>query len=317
MICGLILGGCDNRPPTPRPKWNKPKVSVVHVDQNNKQECDAVIAIEVARMRYQNAIQELLDYYLTIGDVTKSTWAEKELKNLSKAREFEWAGVDIPSLPNAGQPDKNPSERFLVENVLVTRAEYVDAVDELAVLYETGGQYPFKTQIIHTVQARFLPERTYTYLMSVELPKKFTGPRQIVPEADELFKEAQQLVRGEDDVEWFNYPEQRLAMKKFKRLIQMYPQSPRVADAAYYIGRIYAKYFQEPYLGVRWFELALDWDKNVPHPIYFELAVEYEFRLKDKDTAIKYYEESVAKEASYEGNYKFALDRLKDLRKEH
>jgi len=219
IICGLILGGCDNRPPTPRPKWNKPKVSVVHVDQNNEQEQKAVIAIEVARMQYQNALQELLNHYLTIGDVTKSTWATKELNNLSKAREFAWAGVDIPAPQNV-EPDKNPSERFLVENVLVDRAAYVAAVDKLALLYENGNDQ-FKTYIIHTVQGRFLPERTYTYLMSVELPKKYVGQRKIVPEANELYHEAEVLMRGEDGVEWGDFRNLRPAMRKFKRLIQI------------------------------------------------------------------------------------------------
>ena len=316
MVCGLILAGCDNRPPTPRPKWHKPKVSVFHVDQNDKQEQAAVVAIEATRMRYQNALRALLDHYLTIGDVTKSTWAAKELQNLSKAREFAWAGVDIPS-PTDAEPDKNTntSERFLVENVLVTRASYVDAVDKMALLYETGDKDPFKKHIVHTLQHRFLPEQTYTYLMSVELPKKYTGERKIVPEADKLFNEAQLLTRGDDDIEWIDYPKQRQAMKKFKRLIQMYPQSPRVADAAYYVGRIYGRYFKEPYLAVRWYEVALDWDPYIAHPIYFELATECDFGLKDKDAAIKYYEESIAKEAAYKDNYKFARDRLEELRK--
>jgi tetratricopeptide (TPR) repeat protein len=315
MICGLILSGCDNRPPTPRPKWNKPKVAVVTVDQNDKEEQAAVIAIEVARIRYQNALQALLDHYLTIGDVTKSTWATKELNNLSKAREFAWAGVDIPSPPNVQESDKNTSERFLVENVLVARADYVTAVDKLALLYETSGKDPFKTHIIHTVQHRFLPERTYTYLMSVELPKKYVGQRMIVPEANELFDEAQLLVRGEDDVEWIDYPKQRQAMQKFKRLIQMYPQSPRVADAAYYVGRIYGRYFKEPYLAVRWYEVSLDWDPAIAHPVYYEMATEYDYGLKDWDAAIKNYEESIAKESAYKENYKLARDRLVELRK--
>ena len=184
-----------------------------------------------------------------------------------------------------------------------------------SLLYETNGKDPFKRRIIHTLQHRFLPERTYTYLMSVELPKKYTGERKIVPEADKLFNEAQLLTRGDDDIEWIDYPKQRQAMKKFKRLIQMYPQSPRVADAAYYVGRIYGRYFKEPYLAVRWYEVALDWDPYIAHPIYFELATECDFGLKDKDAAIKYYEESIAKEAAYKDNYKFARDRLEELRK--
>ncbi len=165
MICGLILGGCDNRPSTPRPKWYKSKVKVVHVDQNDQQEQDAVIAIEAARMQYQKALQELLAHYLVIGDVTKSTWAKKEIKNLDKAREFAWAGVDIPPPPNIEPSDANTSERFLVENVVGTRTTYVDAVDKLVTLCKTNNKDPLKTHVIQTMKHRFLPERTYTYLL--------------------------------------------------------------------------------------------------------------------------------------------------------
>ncbi|MCK5113948.1 MAG: hypothetical protein KAR11_04220 [Phycisphaerae bacterium] len=313
MTCGLILQGCDNRPSTPRPKWHKSKVEVFYVDQNDQQEQDAVVAIEAARMQYQTALDALLEYYLTIGSVIKSGWAAKEIKNLNKAREFAWSGVDIPTPPSV-TPEKTSNERFLVENVLVARAAYVDAVDTLAKYYETSGKDPFKTYIIHSMQGRFLPERTYTYLLSVELPKKYIGQREIVPEAQTLFDEAQLLTKGSDGLEFIDYPNQRAAMAKFKRLIQMYPQSPRVADSGYYIGRIYGRYFKEPYLAVRWYQLALDWDPTMGHPIYFDMATEYDFGLKDKDTAVKYYEYAVAKEAAYQDNYKFALDRLKDLR---
>ncbi len=313
LACAFVMTGCNTRPDTPRIKWDK-KIEVLEVNAADPGEKKAVQAAETARVKYHSALTTLQAFYDNIGDEQKRIWAAKELQNLEKAQEFTWSGIEPIAI--APQPvDKNTDQRTLVENVLMARQNYRQAMDQLAQYYENKND-EFKAWMIHTVQSRFRPEETFVYILSVELPPKDLEPVKIVPEANELYDRAWMLYRKGSRVPAIaNYEEERQALKLLHRLVRKYPKSTRIALAAFLIGEIYKEYFREHYLAVLWYERALMWDPTIPKPVRFQTAVQYDFNLDDKPKALELYKASLKHEPFFTSNCKYARQRIRELEK--
>ena len=309
MVLAGGLCGCNTRPPTPKTGWANPKVKVLDVDPADTEEVADVRAFESAKMRYESALTALENYYQKTGDMTRVGWAQKEMENLQLAQEFTFNGAGPVEAPASTLP-ANASERDLVEAVLKARKGYRHSADRLAQLYEKRNA-DFKAYVIHTMQARFRPEETYRYYMTVELPPEHLRPGKIIPKADILFVEAETLHKDSEAKPALpNYDDQRRALAMFRDLIDRYPNSTKIALSAYYIGYIYGKYFDEPYLAVRFYDRALQYDFGVPKPVRYQMAVEYDFGLGDRPNAVKWYRAAIKDEPYFKENVETAKKRI-------
>ncbi|RKY24735.1 MAG: hypothetical protein DRP83_07220 [Planctomycetota bacterium] len=317
----LVVAGCNAKPATPRTKWYKQSIKTLAVDQGNAAEVAAVGKMESARLRYRRNISALQDYYNGIGNIQKALWASRELKNLDEAQEFQWVGLAPASGPatapaQAREDAASQSQRELVENLIASRKTYILAVDGLAKLYEKAGD-DFKAYVIHTTQSRFRPERTYMYLLDVEVPSKNLQPIKVYPAANRLYEEALALYKQGSSVPALaNYDKQRRALKLFKQLIKQYPDSTRIALAAFYIAEIYKEYFGEHYLAVLWYERAWTWDPYIAAPVRFQAALQYDIHLDEKEKAMELYKASQKLEPYYENNHRYCKQRIRELQEQ-
>ena len=316
----MTVAGCNSKPSTPKTKWHKSSIKTLDVDPGNQAEVAAAGKVEAARLRYRSNLAALLDYYNSIGNVQKSLWASRELKNLDEAQEFDWGGISPASQPTsapAPAPDaKNPEERELVENITSSRKTYILAVDDLAKLYEQADE-EFKAYVIHTMQTRFRPERTYYYLLDIQVPSKNLEPVRMYPKADELYNEALALHQAGSKVPGFaDYRKQRRALTLFKQIIRQFPDSTKIALAAFYIGEIYKEYFDEHYLAALWYERAWTWDPYVSAPVRFQAALQYDIHLDEKEKAMELYKASLKLEPYYDSNTRYCGQRIRELQKE-
>ena len=313
----LALAGCNAKPSTPKTKWYGKSIKTLAVDPGNAAEVAAASKAEAARLQYRKSLTTLLDYYNSIGNVQKALWASREIKNLDEAQEFTWVGISAASQPAQGemQITAQPTERELVENVISSRKAYILAMDELAKLYEQAGD-EFKAYVIHTVQTRFRPERTYFYLLEIEVPEHLE-PVKIYPEADKLYNEALALYKSGSKVPGFaDYRKQRRALDLFKQIIRQFPDSTKVALAAFYIGEIYKEYFDEHYLAVLWYERAWTWDPYVTVPVRYQAALQYDIHLGEKEKAMELYKASLKLEPYYDNNSRYCKQRIEELEKQ-
>lgn len=316
LLAGCALAccsACDTRPDYPRTKWYGKPIETVEVAADDSQEVNAVLAVERARNRYRTALETLQDYYIRIGDVQKSQWARRELNNLAQTRRFQWVGIPAMSQPTTQPAGPEVSERALVESVLARRQGYLNATDALARLFE-DREDAFKAYVVHTMQARFHSEETFRYLRSAEMPPPQIEPAENIPAANRLYDEAEALYeKGVKSPPWFDYSEQRRALELFQEFVRTYPRSTRVAMAAYCIGDLYRRYFDEPYLAALWLQRAWTWDPYVPRPARFQAARLYDFALGDRKRALELYRQSLTLEPFYKDNTLYARQRIKEL----
>lgn len=308
----FVLAGCDTRPDMPKTKWYKKPVKVLTVDASDVAEVQAAVAVETARKRYYHDLMLLSEYYEKTGNLTKGRWATRELQNLTEAQDFAFAGIVPPPEPPTALPAQ-PRERRLVENVIDARENYLKQLDELAQFYEKKND-EFKAKMIHTALARFFEEETYLYLHKVEVPPANLEPCKILPRANEMFDRALSLYdEAKRSFLTRDYPKQRQALGIFLRLVRQYPQSTRIASAAYYIGQIYADDFDEPYLALQWYERAWTWDPYLPYPARYEAGVLCQEKLGEKAKALKLLQSCLVHEQPWEANIKDAKKRIQDL----
>lgn len=322
LIAGLLwcsLPGCvgplerfADKPPAPPRLATGRSVKFLDVTGASKAESDAVTALETARVNYQYRLEVLQGYYGKLGDMTKLTWARRELDNLGGVQKFRWVG--LPDIrPPKGESVAGADERLLVEYVVSARKEYTGALGALLGYYQSAGE-TFRASVVRNMQQRFDPIRTYMYFLHAEVPGQDLRPMAVIPAADKLFAEALGLHRsGRILPAVTDYPKQRQALVLFRRLVDQYPTSNTLAEAAYYIGEIYKEYFREYVRAVHWYRRAWQWDPNILLPARFQAATVYDFHLQNKAQAVACYRGAIEHEQFRWNNARYARQRIEEL----
>lgn len=218
--------------------------------------------------------------------------------------------------------DKSPDihvaetqEVDLVEQVLYHRKHYRQALTDLRDYYSDRG-YDTKRKWAAIELADLGKVKPFKYILDAEIPASSLRPQHAIAEADNLYRKGLDLMeRGGHGVPAL-YREDLMheAVATFTELITKYPTSDKIDDAAFCCGEIHKEYFrdQEP-LAVKWYERAYTWDPNTPHPVRFQAAVVYDFRLHDRARALELYHAVVRDESDNKSNAAFASRRIYEL----
>ena len=309
LIALFVLPSCG----LTRPYLSSKEIAL---DPKDPTELKLVGQIEDARFEYFAALTKLNEFYSNIGMVQKQRWAKKELNNLEKTQpiSFTLNGETILSNKKHSVP-VNPTERELVEAVISWRTAYLNNLAKLAEYF--GKKKDLDRQgLVDLVISRFFPDSVFMYLESLEVPPASLRPSKKIPLADQMYDRAMHLYEeGKKYPAIADYDKQRQALVLFKRLIRQYPNSTKIAKAAFIIAEIYKEYFHEYYLSALWYKRALDWDPGVPFPARFQLAVQLDFHLGQKAEALKYYIGHTKKEAHYGNSTRYAHQRIGELSK--
>lgn len=223
------------------------------------------------------------------------------------------AGVDVPDIQVA-----DADEVDLVEQVLSHRAQYHRALTALHDFYRRRGSETKRTWAEHELDDvnRIKPFR---YLLSAEIPSDRLVPRDSIAEADALYARGmRELEEGGHGIP-FVYREKKLrdSLATFRDLIERFPTSDKIDDAAFQCGEIHKEYFknEEP-IALRWYERAFTWDPKTSHPARFQAAVVYDYRLHDRDRALELYHQVLKHETFNKSNVSFSVARIAELTRE-
>ena len=179
----------------------------------------------------------------------------------------------------------------LVESVLSHRTRYRRDLSRLYEYYRRHGDTTkadwaaFELKGLKTV-------KQFKYFLDAEIPPKELKATESVPEADAMLDQGLELMRrGGHGVPAF-YREDRMveAADTLRRLVELYPGSDKIDDAAFYLGEIHREYFPgQKFLAAQWYERATSWNPATPHPARFRAAVIYDEYLRDRDHALELY----------------------------
>jgi len=106
----------------------------------------------------------------------------------------------------------------------------------------------------------------------------------------------------------------RGALNKFNQLIERFPSSNKIDDAAYRAGRIY-EHFRDWDIAAVYYQRCFQWNDVTAYPARFRAAFILDQRLLQRTEALTLYQLAVDREARYTKNTEFAQKRILELTK--
>ncbi len=207
----------------------------------------------------------------------------------------------------------------LVEDMAAHRAKYHEGLAKLREYYEVHGHAEKAKWAAYEIDG-LRSVKAFRFLMDAEIPSDQLRADTSIPEADALLAKGQDLMkRGGHGVPGLYRQDLMVqAAGVFRELIETYPSSDKIDDAAFYCGEIHKEYLpDQETLAVKWYERAWAWNPDTEHPARFQAAVVYDYRLHDRDRALELYQAVIAKESAFDSNVRFAVRRIDEITKKH
>jgi tetratricopeptide (TPR) repeat protein len=224
------------------------------------------------------------------------------------------AGQKLPTIAVADR-----TEVDLVEQLVEHRAMYARYLRVLAQFYTENGSIE-KAKWARNELTDLQRVKPYAYILDAEASVSTMRPMESIAEADQLYAEGHQLMKkgGHGVPVFYNQETMKLAMAKFKQLIDEYPTSDKIAEAAFYIAEIHKEYFEEKdnRIALEWYQRAIDWDPDIQLPARFQMAVVYDYRMHEREKALEMYQEVVEKEHFIKSNLDWSNRRIGQLTRE-
>lgn len=217
-----------------------------------------------------------------------------------------------PSIINA-----NANEADMVEEMATSRQAYRKGLEMLAGYYMKVGnnmKYEWAQKELAALDGMV----KYRYIVGPEVAGTNLKPTASIPQADELFYDAQDLEKRAGPLPPFRDANMlRLALAKYDELITKYPTSDKIDDAAYYAAVIYED-FKDYTISLTYYQRAYQWDPDTIYPARFRAARVLDKNLHRNAEALKLYQEAVKTEGRFE-KYRewkdFADRRIAELEK--
>lgn len=210
--------------------------------------------------------------------------------------------------------DVDIPEVDLVESVLDHRTQYRRDLSRLRDHYRRHGDVR-KTIWAESELKGLRAVKQFKYFLDAEVAPKDLKATDSVPEANALLNHGLDLMKeGGHGVPVF-YREDLMveAANEFRTLIESYPTSDKIDDAAFYLGEIHRSYFRgQEFLAAQWYERAATWDPGTPHPATFHAAVLYDEFLQERGRALELYH-GVLKSDSNVAHVRRATKRIQAL----
>ena len=199
----------------------------------------------------------------------------------------------------------------LVEQLALAREAYRQSLEALKAHYSDTHNRA-KLDRVEKELAEYSAIEKYEYLNEVGLASPALRPTASITAADNLFKEA---------MDFKNYPafpdekrgKLKLAVQKFRALINDYPTSDKIDDAAFRLGEIYEGWYYNDFTqAVVCFERCFQWNPKTEYPAYYKAAKLYDEKLLMRDKAVELYRKVISSDLD-KGHVSEALNRLKEL----
>ena len=248
---------------------------------------------------------------LLAGCNVDGLWGNRQPPRGAQKASFHGAGgdhaVDI-SVADVQEVD-------LVEQLVMHRLAYRRTLAHLRAYYDQHG-YAHKERWASYEMDGLKSVNMFRYLMDAEIPSEQLRPQASIPDADALYEKGLALMSqgGHGVPALYRQDKMVQAAKVFRSLIEAYPQSDKIDDAAFMCGEIHKEYLPgQERIAVRWYERAWTWDPRTPHAARFQAAVVYDYRLHDRDRALELYQAVLKDEVGDRSNVRFATRRIHEL----
>ncbi|QVL33291.1 tetratricopeptide repeat protein [Telmatocola sphagniphila] len=218
-----------------------------------------------------------------------------------------------PNKPAKAEEKKGPvnSDIAIWEKLKESRKQYQRSLLELRDYYNAISDFErAKWAEDELLQLHRITK--FAYRLDLDVPVPTLQPKLNQRGANELFRDAM----GYKDKGFGNdyIDNQRRAEILFQQLLERYPESDKIADAAYQLGDIYEKYrpTAQPRRAAMYFERCFQWNKTTNLDARLRAAHLYDKVLNDRTKAAELYRE-VANHDTDPAHVKEAERRLADF----
>jgi len=219
------------------------------------------------------------------------------------------AGADAVSIAGRDELD-------IIEELVTHRRAYAGLLRSLVIYYNEHGMAD-KAMWARSELADLQRVKAYDYIADAATPVETLRPKDSIPEANKMFEEGLELMKkgGHGTPIFYHEATMKQALAKFKEMVEKYPTSDKIAQAAFYIGEIHKEYFQEKDndIALLWYKRAIDWDPNIQLPARFQMAAVWDYRLHNREKALYWYQEVIDKEQFNGSNVSWAKARIREL----
>jgi len=206
------------------------------------------------------------------------------------------------------------TEVEMVEQMARSRGRYVEYLRLLEEFYSRQGNHMkarWAGEELRQYQSGPHPE----YLVVAETAGPDLRAGESIPAADVLYEEGQKLQREGSGL-LGDKKKLRLAIEKYNEVIQGYPRSDKIDDAAYQVGLIYHRQLSNYELALLYYQRVWQWDNQTPYPVRFQVAQIYDEELHDGVQGLHYYRMSLQTEGQHKEKMQIARRRVEVLGKE-
>ena len=217
-----------------------------------------------------------------------------------------------PTPTPKGGPAEHNGEVELVESVIKARKDYWMTLDKLRQHYVTTNDIE-RAKWVEDELKSYHRMMKYSYRLDVkDVPPPTLQPKQNVTEANNLFRRAVDYkAKGSGDEFTDN---QRRAEVLLQAILEKYPESDKIAEAAYHLGDIYEHYRPRPQYerAAAYYERSFQWNKASATDARMRAARIYDQNLKMQDKAKEMYK-AVMNHDTNPGRVEEAEKRLHEL----
>jgi hypothetical protein len=217
-----------------------------------------------------------------------------------------------PPTPKGSPTDNKNGEVELVEAVLKARKDYWTSLDKLRHHYLSANELE-KVKWVEDELRSYHRMMKYSYRLDVrDVPPPTLQPKQNVTEANNLFRRAMEYKNkgtGDDFID-----NQRRTEVLLQAILEKYPESDKIAEAAYHLGDVYEHYKPRPQYerAAAYFERSFQWNKASATDARLRAAKIYDRNLKSMDKAKELYR-AVMNHDTNPARVEEAEKRLKEL----
>jgi tetratricopeptide (TPR) repeat protein len=201
--------------------------------------------------------------------------------------------ADSPGAPASnsgkGAAAERPGEVELVEAVLKARKDYWTSLDKLRQHYVAVNEIE-KARWVEDELRSYHRMMKYSYRLDIkDVPPPTLQPKQNITEANTLFRRAIEY-KGHGEGETY-IDNQRRAEILLQAILEKYPESDKIAEAAYHLGDIYENYRPRPQYerAAAYYERSFQWNKASATDARLRAARIYDRDLKMLDKAKELY----------------------------
>jgi tetratricopeptide (TPR) repeat protein len=197
-----------------------------------------------------------------------------------------------PATPTSGKSSagERTGEVEMVEAVLKARKDYWTSLDKLRQHYVATNEIE-KGRWVEEELKSYHRIMKYSYRLDVkDVPPPTLQPKQNITEANNLFRRAVDYkARKATGDEWID--NQRRAEILLQAILEKFPESDKIAEAAYHLADIYEHYRPRPQFdrAAAYYERSFQWNKASATDARLRAARIYDRQLKSLDKAKELY----------------------------